>query len=137
MKVHKIEPRNYDFRLTFTYWFNERGRDHNFLNMSFCRTENSRFRTLRATYRFPAAGPLSNRRNMRSADTMGSRRCGLLRGEMVGPFWFIAQNGQFTNVNQDADLDMLQTKRWPNLSKRRNLRHIWFMQNGGRCHTTQ
>ncbi len=32
---------------------------------------------------------------------------------------------------------MLQTKMWPNLSKRRDLRHNWFMQDGATCHTTE
>ena len=63
--------------------------------------------------------------------------CGLLGGEVIGQFWFIDRNGRYTNVNQDVYLDMLQMKMWSNLPKRRNLRHICFIQDGATCHTTK
>ena len=139
MKVHKIEPRNYELRLTFTYWFKERG-------PQFC--ENVLF----SDEKWWVLHPESNTQNSRIWATVkpseyeesrytGKQKvmswCGLLGGEVIGPFWFIDQNGRFTNVNQNVYLDMLQTKMWPNLSKRRNLRHIWFMQDGATCHTTK
>ena len=61
---------------------------------------------------------------------------GLLGGIVIGPFWLIDQNGRCTNVNQDVYLELLQTKMWPNVANMRNLRHIWFMQDGATCHTT-
>ena len=61
----------------------------------------------------------------------------ILGGEVVGAFSFLDQIGRLTNSHQDVYLDFLQTKMWPKLSKRRNLRHIWFMQDGVTCHTTK
>ncbi len=61
---------------------------------------------------------------------------GLLDGDIMGPFWFFDESGAPANVNQHRYLEMLNTQVWPCLQNRRNLRHVWFQQDGATCHTT-
>ena len=71
MKVRKLGPRNYEFRLAFTYDLEKV--KYNFVKVSFFRTENGGFCTLRAMNRILTFGPLLNCRNMKKAVTLGIR----------------------------------------------------------------
>ncbi len=53
---------------------------------------------------------------------------GILKDPIIGPFWFVDQNGVNINLNQESYLDMLQTQFWPAVQNNRGLRWTWFHQ---------
>ena len=61
---------------------------------------------------------------------------GVLKGTLLGPFWFVDARDNPVTLNQQTYLDMLQSKLWLILLTRRDLRRLWFMQDGATCHCT-
>jgi hypothetical protein len=61
---------------------------------------------------------------------------GILDGEILGPFWFLDDNGRSITVNQETYLQMLREKLWPVLENRRDLRRVWFQQDGAPAHAS-
>ena len=59
---------------------------------------------------------------------------GFLQGAVLGPFWFVDEQQRPITLNQFSYLNMLEHDLWPVLRERRNLRRIWFMQDGATCH---
>ena len=62
---------------------------------------------------------------------------GVLKGTLLGPFWFVDARDNPVTLNQQTYLDMLQSKLWPILLTRRNLWRLWFMQGNATCHCTE
>ena len=62
---------------------------------------------------------------------------GMLKGTLLGPFWFVDARDNPATLNQQTYLDMLQSKLWPIRLTRRDLRRLWFMQDGATCHCTE
>lgn len=61
---------------------------------------------------------------------------GILGGHIYGPYWFVDDAGRSISVTSEVYLKMLQEKMWPDLQTRRDLRRVWFMQDGAPVHTT-
>ena len=60
----------------------------------------------------------------------------LPQGKIIGPFWFRDENGRPITVNLVVYLNMLRNQVCPLVEHRRDIRRLWFQQDGATCHTT-
>ena len=83
---------------------------------------------------------LVNPREILECKYLGKKKAiswvGVLKGTLLSPFWFVDARDNPVTLNQETYLDMLKSKHWPILLTLRDLRRLWFMQEGATCHYT-
>lgn len=60
---------------------------------------------------------------------------GILNNTVLGPYWFVDDRGNPTSVSQVTYLEMLENKLWPDIENRRDIRRVYFQQDGAPPHT--
>ena len=51
-----------------------------------------------------------------------------------GPYWLVDERGNPTTVTDQQYVELLVRKKWPGLQNWRNLRQVWFLQDGALAH---
>ena len=109
--------------------------------MSSSPMKNGGFWTLLQTLRTGDTGPFLNPREILECKYQGKKKAmcwvGVLKGTLLGPFWFVDARNNPVTLNQQTYLDMLQSKLWPILLTHCDLRRLWLMQDGATCHCTE
>ena len=100
--------------------------------MSSSPMKNGGFWTLLQTLRTGDTGPFLNPREILECKYQGKKKAmcwvGVLKGTLLGPFWFVDARNNPVTLNQQTYLDMLQSKLWPILLTHCDLRRLWLMQ---------
>ena len=141
LKTHQIKETNFGWRLTFGVWcLSKIETAADFTSRVIFSDEKWWVLDSSPNSQNDRRWSLVNPREYAECKYQGKKKVmcwmGFLQGAVLGPFWFVDEQQRPITLNQFSYLNMLEHDLWPVLRERRNLRRIWFMQDGATCHCT-